>query len=185
MLVIKLFSVVLSLQIVWALSLIEEKYLSNQLLEYFDEESSEINEENTAAGQQKREAAQTASAEDRFASLFSNLNLTQRANHYWTRKRGRENTTPPPSQTVWEIYYTLYPPRRSIVNIVNNQSSLRKKRETFVKFLNKISSRAKREVESEIVKGEKEISDESPKTLKLAEDKNKKRPNWASFGRKL
>lgn len=186
MFVFKIFSVILSLQIVWTLTAIEDKFLTHQLMEYFDEESAEMNGEVIAASNQKRAAAQSSSGEERFASLFSPVNLTSRANHYWTRKRGRDSTIPP--QTVWEIYYTLYPTQRSLSNFISDKSSLRKKREAIVKLLklNKVSSRAKRELEKENNAGEKETPVENlPKPSEDVENKAKERPKWGNFERKL
>lgn len=192
MFVFKLFSVILTVQVVWTLTTIEEKYLTNQLMDYFEDESSETNSESIATNQ-KREAVATSSGEERFASLFSTYNLTDRANHYWTRKRGREKTTPP--QMVWDIYYTLYPTRRWDSNIVSDKSSFQEKGTAIDKLLrlNKVSSREKRKSEDAVaedavakdVRIGKETTDDSLKPSEMAENKTSNKSKWEKFGRKL
>lgn len=187
MFVLKLFSLVLPFQIALTLTAIEDKYLTNQLLEYFDDDYSESKGDVIAVSNQKRSADPTVDFEERFASLFSSFNLTSRANHYWTRKRGRERTTPP--QMIWEIYYTLYPTQKPSVTVIIDEDESRKKRETMIKFLsiNKISSRVKREVESddenieEVEKGENETLNVTEKNENQTREKGK----WGKFGNKL
>lgn len=144
MFVVKLLSVILSVQFVSTLHVIEDKFLTKQLMDIFDDVS--VGADIVNSNISKREAVvDDASTMKRFAAFFAPINMT-RANHYWTRKRGRE-TTPGKSS---EVYYTLYPTKALTNSITNSQA--RKKRETIKKLarLNKVSSRFIREIEVEV-----------------------------------
>jgi hypothetical protein len=191
MFVLKLFVIALPFQIVLTLTGVEDKYLTNQLLEYFDDDSSEVKSDVIAASNQKRFSDLTADNQERFASLFSPFNIS-RANHYWTRKRGRDQTTQHP-QMIWEIYYTLYPTRVSRFNYGTGDSMSRKKRETMKKFLrlNKISSRVKRDVGKDDEAIEKSGKDEvegvggNSSVGELLRNRTRPGGRWGNFGRKL
>ena len=191
MFVIKLLSVLIPLQIVFALTAIEDKYLTNQLQEYFDEDYLEKNSEIIAVGNQKRSAESPVGPEESFASLLSSINLTSRANHYWTRKRGREQTTVSP--TIWEIYYTLYPTRKTSMNVVDDEYAARKKRESMVKFLklNEFSSRIKRDIQKAIedTKYDEKSDTESliltSKPTEIPGEQANKKNSLGRFGNKL
>lgn len=171
MLANKIISVILSAQIAWALTPTEDKFLSSEVLDYFDEISMDGSGEIVTSGFQKREASEVSNEDKQYAFLFAPMNLT-RANHYWTRKRGRERTTLPP----YYYYYNYYPTRRPIPNSYNFGLS-RKKRatmEAFLQRLNFVSSRAKRantevpaEAEDSIEKGEVKSADQIPKPMKV------------------
>ena len=150
MFVFKLLPVLFPLQMIFGLTAIEDKYLTNQLREYFDEDYLEKKSEIIAVGNQKRSAEPSIDDDDKISSLLSSFNLTSRANHYWTRKRGRDQTTLP--STIWDIYYTLYPTRKTSITVVDDENTARKKRESVVNFLtnNKISSRIKRDIQKVI-----------------------------------
>lgn len=102
MIAFRIFSLMLTAQIAWALSSVEDKFLNDELMYYFEDVSVDINEQIIAAAHQKREATEVSGDEQRFASLFAPINLT-RSHHYWTRKRGREEDTTLP--TAWDNYY--------------------------------------------------------------------------------
>lgn len=160
--------------------MIEDRFLTNQLIDFFDDDSVEIKGEIEEVPNQKREASVATSGEERLGFLYSPINLTNRANHYWTRKRGRDKTSSPDS--VWEIYYTLYPTKRSMSSFKKDSISSRKKREAIKKLLrlNKLSSRMKREAENS-----NSTDDETSKLLMAENNKNKEKPKWKNFERKL
>lgn len=193
MIVIKLFSVILTVHSVLSLHSIEDKFLTKELIRFFDDVSVDISDEIIAAAISKRGVA--VEIEDkRFASLFAPINLT-RANHYWTRKRGRDKETT--SGIAWEVYYTLYPTKALKNSITVNEA--RKKRETLVR-LNKVSSRFKRDVKVDdttenTLMPKENITDELPKPFGHSHDRmnidgnshvgHKEKKFNRRFGRKL
>jgi len=105
----------------------EDKFLNQQLVDYFSDDSSEeMSEEVIAAGNQKREAVEVAI--EHLTAIFTPVNET-RANHYWTRKRGRDQPTTTP-QSAWELYFNLYPAMRPITPAPANSlyGNVRRKR---------------------------------------------------------
>lgn len=189
MFVIKLFSVISMVQFASSLHAIEDKFLTNQLMDFFTDISIDISTDIISDGMSKREAgADVLFAEKRFASLFAPINLT-RANHYWTRKRGRDRET----TLSWENNYTLYPTKAFKKNSVTDKDS-RKKRETLKKLarLNKISSRFKREIEvkvdvttENIPKPENKATDELPKPFNKSHEISKSGHRDKNFDRRF
>lgn len=128
MIALKIFSLILSVQIASALNAIEDKFLNDELMYYFEDDSVDIREQVMAAAHQKREATEASSDEQKFAALFAPMNLS-RAHHYWTRKRGGDESTPPPM--TYEVYYSLFStiPPTFQSNYYNDYYNDQKKRE--------------------------------------------------------
>lgn len=131
---VQLFSVIFLLQLVAYLNAHDDNFSASELVDYFDGESVE------GKNREEREAIEAAASDDnRLASIISQTLL--RANHYWTRKRGRDGATTPeaPKGAYPTVYATKYP-------YVANKVDSRRKREVMRKFaqLNQLSSRQKR-----------------------------------------
>lgn len=151
MIAFKILSLILSAQIASALSAIEDKFLNEELMYYFEDVSVDINEQVIAAAHQKREATEVSSDEKRFAALFAPMNLS-RANHYWTRKRGGDKDTTQPM--TWEVYYSLFTTKlptlaNTYYNDYYNKDHNQKKREMLDQLLdlNKNSSKLQVDVD--------------------------------------
>lgn len=175
---------------VWSLKAIEDKYLTNQIMDYFEDLLVPLSAETIAEGINKRDAEATASLTDtNIGSLQASKDLS-RANHYWTRKRGRESTPGYPSDESQQ--FTLYPGRafRQVVTT----SSGRKKRETLMKLArpNKAFSRLKREsdvqVDSTTIKMETTQSNattEAPKPSDNPREHSRLGPRGKHFNRRF
>lgn len=135
MFVLKLLSVAITVQCVRTLTAIEDRFLTHELMDYFEEDSMDMSGEAPEAGLQKRHIGDSSAGEDKSAGVI-NSNLLTRANHYWTRKRGRESTTLYP--------YTLNPTRGYGYNSFYNIYG-RKKRQALEKA--EIVTRPKREAD--------------------------------------
>lgn len=143
MFVVKIISLILSLQITFAWSSVEDNYF----MEYFEDFSTDVKDQIGSAYFQKREAIEV-SDEKRFASIFAPVDLLKTA-HYWTRHRGRDKyqTNNPP----YNSQFTLYTTRASSLNNIVDNKPKRKREiaENFVR-LNEISfSRIKREADKD------------------------------------
>lgn len=79
------------IKIVWSITPIEENFLTQQLLEVFDDALEEISNDIIATSNKKREAILTKENSTATASLFAPIVFTN-SHHYWTRKRGRDKT---------------------------------------------------------------------------------------------
>jgi len=109
MLMFQLLSVMLSAQVAWTLTPVEDRFLTKSLMNYFDDESAEISIEADVSTQQKRAILEDSESDSKSAALVGSPEIS-RANHYWTRKRGRETTTIYP----YQLYYpSLYRPGSS------------------------------------------------------------------------
>ena len=127
-------------QCVWTLSVVEDKFMNNELNEFFLEYIDDLDEEIIPTDFQKREADVLKSQEKSIASIVAPFELS-RADHYWTRKRGRDKATP--SEKREGIYYTWYLSRPT------SGYGLRKKREVFRKLIKikNLKSRPRRRIE--------------------------------------
>lgn len=199
MFVSQLFSVIFLVQLVGHLNAHEDSFFASELVDYFDDESVEVK------NREEREAIEAASDDNRLASIISQT--MSRANHYWTRKRGRDGSSAPeaPLGTYPTVYATKYP-------YVANRVDSRRKREVKRKFaqLNQLSSRQKRLAEidagaaeanlkkensgsesgSSVEEGSKdlikpsEVPNGGPHSGGPRED-NKRKPIRKNFGRRL
>lgn len=155
MFVFQLFSVILIVPCTWTLNAIEDKFLSSELMDIFDDISEKI-----GTGQLKREALAASDETKQSASIYIPIDLT-RANHYWTRKRGRDQST---TDSSLEQDISYYPTRNPI--------QYRKKREALKKIMDfdKVSFRTKRslekvvDIDKQIRSGDGAGSGEIPKT---------------------
>lgn len=107
MLMWQLLSVMLSAQVAWTLTPVEDRFLTKSLMNYFDDESAEISVEADVSTQQKRAILEDSENDSKSAALLGSPEI-KRANHYWTRKRGRETTTIYPYQLYYPSYYPGY-----------------------------------------------------------------------------
>lgn len=160
----QLLSVILTVSFVWSLSQVEERIVSNglsDLLRAFTDQTRVLAYE---AGQQKREALEVSDDERQAPSFFGPFDL-YRANHYWTRKRGRDNYNT--TETDFDTSRWVNPGVTPVSNNLNNKEA-RKKRDALEQFLGlkKIISRVRREEKSEVEQEEtsaiKQVKEVSP-----------------------
>jgi hypothetical protein len=132
---LKLSLMLLAVNSAWTLTAIEDRFLTNELMDYFEDDVIDISIE---PAHQKRHVADVSSGENMSAGLV-NKNILSRANHYWTRKRGRESTTNNP--------YPMYPNTLYGYNPYNNFG---RRRRAALKEVEVLGSRDKREAEDEV-----------------------------------
>ncbi|KAG5670422.1 hypothetical protein PVAND_000688 [Polypedilum vanderplanki] len=87
------------------ITLIEDIYLTKELMKYFGDDFEDIKSESNENGGEKM----TSIGDKKIASLLTPLDTKERADHYWTRlgHRTRTKTTP---EYAWENYYYNYAP---------------------------------------------------------------------------
>lgn len=96
-----LLSFLLLLPIIASLTVVEDVFLNQELLEYFSEDP--VDEESS-------EVSRSLSESKKIASLLSQR-IQTRANHYWTRLGHRSRTTPPQYYIGYSYYdypYNFY-----------------------------------------------------------------------------
>lgn len=140
MFVVQLLSVFVIVQSAWTLTVVEEKLLNSvlQLQDIFGDLFDDI-----TVGYQKPETAVGSINKKKILSSIVAPIESSRADHYWTRKRGRDKVTPPASFE--EVYYNLNTSRWA----ERNNKGWRRKREALSKLsrLNQNYFRPKRRVE--------------------------------------
>lgn len=96
MLLIKLLPAFLLIELISSLSIVEDKVLNNHLMEVFGDYTDEIKDDIVKI-KESSASAESSKDEKRFVSIIAPVQ--SRADHYWTRKRGREKATLPADQT--------------------------------------------------------------------------------------
>lgn len=141
---IQITTVFLLAPLVWTLVTVQSKFFSNELdelLRHFSEQASVLAYEGS---QYKREAF---SDDNKVSSIFGPV-LLSRADHYWTRKRGREGYTT--LEPYFDTSRWVNPGLSPVANSITKKS-LRRKRETVTKFqeMKNIIARLKRDIREE------------------------------------
>lgn len=103
MLLIKLLPAFLLIELISSLSIVEDKVLNNHLMEVFGDYTDEIKDDIVKI-KESSASAESSKDEKRFVSIIAPVQ--SRADHYWTRKRGREKATT--SGRSDEVLYTWY-----------------------------------------------------------------------------
>jgi hypothetical protein len=93
------------LPIILSWTIIEEIYLTKDMMNYFEEELLDDEEGGAKSDEKSSEIEGTM----RIASLLSTLDTTSRADHYWTRLGHRRRTSTLTPVNSWDYYYIQYP----------------------------------------------------------------------------
>lgn len=106
MFLIQLLLVVAIVQCVWASNMIEGMFINSELMDIFSDYSDDYSGEINSPGYHKHETSDELNREkEKLAQIVAPIE-SSRADHYWTRKRGRDKPTNPSNYD--QLYYNWY-----------------------------------------------------------------------------